>query len=190
MSGLQKTTITPLLEGERVRLTAEKPETLAKYSLRWNLNSEFGRLLGSDALWPYTLKATQKWFEEQSDMMIHFGIRLKEDDRLIGFLELDGIAWQHGDTFVGLGLGEPEFWGRGYGSEALNLGLAFAFLELGLQRVTLGVFEYNSRAIRAYEKLGFQHEGRLRGFLLREGRRWDMLMMAIFRDEWLASRPQ
>ena len=54
-----------------------------------------------------------------------------------------------------------------------------------MNRVTLNVFEYNPRAIRSYEKSGFQHEGRVRGGLLKDGQRWDMIYMGILREEWL-----
>jgi RimJ/RimL family protein N-acetyltransferase len=67
----------------------------------------------------------------------------------------------------------------------MNLLLRFAFTEVNLRRVSLGVFEYNPRAIRTYEKTGFRHEGRVRQFLNKEGRRWDMLFMGIMREEWL-----
>jgi RimJ/RimL family protein N-acetyltransferase len=66
----------------------------------------------------------------------------------------------------------------------MNLILQYAFTELNLRRVTLDVFEYNPRAIRSYEKAGFRHEGRLRGAILREGKRWDMLFMGILREDW------
>ena len=68
--------------------------------------------------------------------------------------------------------------------------LRYAFTELNLQRLTLTVFEYNPRAVRAYEKTGFRHEGRLRQFLNREGRRWDMLFMGILRHEWMEQNGQ
>jgi len=54
-----------------------------------------------------------------------------------------------------------------------------------MNRVTLSVFEYNPRAIRSYEKAGFRHEGRMRGRLNKEGKRWDMLFMGILRKEWM-----
>jgi len=57
-------------------------------------------------------------------------------------------------------------------------------MELNLHRVSLDVFEYNPRAIRSYEKVGFKHEGRVRQALNRDGRRWDILYMGILREEW------
>jgi RimJ/RimL family protein N-acetyltransferase len=66
----------------------------------------------------------------------------------------------------------------------MRLVLRFAFGELNLNRLTLDVFEYNPRAIRSYESAGFKHEGRGRGWLKRDGRRWDMVYMGILRSEW------
>jgi RimJ/RimL family protein N-acetyltransferase len=95
------------------------------------------------------------------------------------------VRWNHGDCWLGIGLGEREYWGKGYGSDALRLILRYAFQELGLQRVTLTVFEYNPRAIRSYEKVGFIHEGRCRKAIHRDGERADLLVMGILRQEWL-----
>jgi RimJ/RimL family protein N-acetyltransferase len=85
---------------------------------------------------------------------------------------------------MGISLGDREYWGKGYGSDAMRLLLRYAFHELNLHRVSLNVFEYNPRAIRSYEKVGFVHEGRMRKFLNREGKRWDILYMGITRQEW------
>ena len=54
-----------------------------------------------------------------------------------------------------------------------------------LNGVTLTMFEYNSRAVRSYEKAGFRHEGRMRQVLNKEGKRWDILTMGILREEWM-----
>jgi len=63
--------------------------------------------------------------------------------------------------------------------------LNYAFSELNLHRVTLGVFSYNTRAIRSYEKAGFNFEGIERSVILRDGSRSDVIIMGILRDEWL-----
>jgi RimJ/RimL family protein N-acetyltransferase len=64
--------------------------------------------------------------------------------------------------------------------------LRYAFDELNLYRVGLDVIESNRRAIRAYEKVGFQREGAVRGAVLREGQRTNLVLMGILRDEWQA----
>ena len=67
----------------------------------------------------------------------------------------------------------------------MRLCLKYAFMELSVYRVSLGLHEYNPRALRSYEKVGFRLEGRTRQDMLREGRRTDSFWMGILRDEWL-----
>ena len=105
------------------------------------------------------------------------------EDKLIGFLGL-WLDLTHSEVWVGVGIGEREYWGKGYGTDVMKLCLQYAFLELGAQRVSLGVHEYNPRAQRVYEKVGFRLEGRSRQDILREGRRFDSLWMGILREEW------
>ena len=52
----------------------------------------------------------------------------------------------------------------------------------------LSVFAFNERARRAYEKAGFQVEGRLREAIARDGRWWDEIQMGILREEWVELR--
>jgi RimJ/RimL family protein N-acetyltransferase len=174
--------------GRLVRLTAEEPEVMGEAFSRWNQNSEFWRLLSDDPTRLWSKKVTQGWVEkgvEKDDPgSVIFSVRSLEDERLIGFVALDGIQWSHGNAYVAIGIGEPRDWSKGYGSDAMRLVLRYAFTELNLHRVSLGVYAYNERAIRSYEKVGFVHEGRARQFVQREGRRWDALAMGILRADW------
>jgi RimJ/RimL family protein N-acetyltransferase len=70
----------------------------------------------------------------------------------------------------------------------MTLALDFAFKELNLHRIQLTVYSYNPRAIRMYEKLGFQLEGTYREFLLRDGQHYDMLLYGLLSHEWLGSK--
>jgi len=177
-----------LFQGELVRLAAPNPSADAEVLARWMHDSEYMRLLdlAPARLWSAThLKAEiEKSWEKDAPDEFFFLIRALADDRLIGLIELDGIRWAHGDCWVGIGLGEREYWGKGYGTDAMRVILRYAFAELNLHRVSLSVFEYNSRAVRSYEKAGFAVEGRVRQFLQRDGRRWDMILMGILREEW------
>jgi RimJ/RimL family protein N-acetyltransferase len=175
--------------GDLVRLVAGDPDEIAAAISRQSRDSEFFRLMDSYPCRLLTREGIKKGIEKDLEKEDFFGfsIRTLADDRLIGDVGLGGMFWNHGDTYLGIGLGEREFWGKGYGSDAMKVALRYAFTELNLRRVTLNVFEYNSRAIRCYEKLGFQHEGRVRKYLNREGRRWDLIYMGILKEEWLAS---
>jgi RimJ/RimL family protein N-acetyltransferase len=178
-----------VLTGKFVRLSAFDPEEMSKAITRWNQNSEYFRLLNSFAYPMQSAKSEAKSMEEDvAEMSLasyFFSIRTLAEDKLIGELGLDVVDWAGRDAFVGLGIGETEYWNKGYGTDIMNVLLRYAFTEINLRRVTLGVFEYNPRAIRSYEKVGFQHEGRRRLALNREGKRWDAVYMGILREEWL-----
>lgn len=179
-----------LLRGELVRLKADNPEVRARCFAQWNQDTEWLRLLDTD---PPRIPSEKKWREmfekdlernDQNDLFL--SICTLENDRMIGFIGLFDLYMNHSDTLVAIALGERKFWGKGYGTDAMRIMLRFAFNELNLRRVGLIVFEYNPRAIRSYEKAGFKHEGRVRGSILREGKRWDFLYMGVLRDEWMA----
>lgn len=179
-----------LLHGELVHLTAENPEVMAGSFYHWYQDTGWLRFLDTEPTRLFSEKKWKEWLEKdleksESERMF-FAIRKLEADTLIGFIGLFELYKQHGDTLVAIALGEREYWGKGYGTDAMRVMLRYAFNELNLRRVGLIVFEYNPRAVRSYEKAGFTHEGRVRGTILREGKRWDFLYMGILKEEWLA----
>jgi RimJ/RimL family protein N-acetyltransferase len=178
-----------LFRGELVRFTLEEPEARAKAKVRWQRDTEFNRLADSDPSQLSSEKKIKEWFEKQSEDGFNperysFSVRTLDEDQYIGFLGL-WVNLIHSEAWVGLGIGEREFWSKGYGSDMMKLCQQYVFAELGLQRLSLGLHEYNPRALRSYEKCGFRLEGRTRKDIMREGRRTDTLWMGILRDEWL-----
>jgi RimJ/RimL family protein N-acetyltransferase len=179
-----------LFHGELVRLTFEEPEAVAKSEVRWQRDSEYVRLADGDPIRLSSEKRIREWHvENRVDRGLQperytFWVRTLAEDKLIGEFGLS-VDLIHSVAWVGIAIGERDFWGKGYGTEMMKLCLRYAFLELGVQRVALGLHEYNPRALRSYEKAGFQLEGRTRGDLMREGKRYDSLWMGILREEWL-----
>ena len=177
-----------LFRGDLVRLTSEEPRAMAEAYSRWNQDSEFWRLMASNPPQLVSVKSAEKWLSEhlepESVKYFSFGIRTLSDDRLVGDIGLDEPNWTNRYSFVGISIGDRQDWGKGYGTDAMRLLLRYAFTELNLQQVSLTVFEYNPRAIRSYQKVGFKEEGRIRGLLHREGQRWDLLFMGILKSEW------
>ena len=181
-----------LLHGALLRLAAVEPKELAEAAFLWNRDSEYQRLSRIDASNQVSLKKLIEWSERDMEKypppFYYFAIRTLKDDRFIGSCGLNGELFPHGEASVGIGIGERELWGKGYGTDAMMVILRYGFQELNLRRVSLTTSEFNPRAIRSYEKAGFVLEGRERGYFLRENRRWDMVFMGILRDEWLAGR--
>jgi RimJ/RimL family protein N-acetyltransferase len=178
-----------LFRGELVRFTSEEPEARAKIEFQWQRDTEFYRLADSDPVIIQSEKSLRESFERQNENGFKperyvFEVRTLDEDKHIGFLGL-WVDLIHKEVWVGLGIGDREFWGKGYGTDMMRLCLRYAFTELNVQRVTLGLHEYNPRALRSYEKAGFRLEGRTRQDLMREGKRYDSLWMGILREEWM-----
>lgn len=179
-----------LFHGEFVRLTAEAPDVRAKIEVHWQRDSEYRRLLDSEPAMVVSEKWLKDWFEKRNEEEFSpnryvFSIRTLVEEKLIGFFSL-WVDLIHSEAWVGIGIGEREFWGKGYGTDMMKLCLRYAFTELNVHRVSLGLHSYNPRALKSYEKAGFQLEGCTRKDTLREGKRTDGLWMGILREEWLA----
>jgi diamine N-acetyltransferase len=137
---------------------------------------------------PLSAAAEREWLEglhkRPEDHV--FGIALRETEALIGSCGLHRVTFPHRSAELGIQIGEP---GKGYGSEAIKLLLAYGFDTLGLHRIELRVYESNPRAIRCYERAGFRREGEKREARWWAGRWWSVLEYAILESERPASSP-
>jgi RimJ/RimL family protein N-acetyltransferase len=104
--------------------------------------------------------------------------------RVIGSVRLWRISEGNKSAMLTIYIGDKACWGRGYGTDALRLALREAFGPMGLKRVELHVFAFNTRAIRSYEKAGFTREGVRRMALIRGDQQHDILVMGILREEF------
>ncbi len=144
----------------------------------------------SEVLWnapyrPVSEAQHAEWFEtiqRRKDTAI-FGIRLLDTQRLIGSCQLHSISEIHRSAELQIRLGESDGRGHGYGTEAVQILLDFAFKDLNLHRVCVHVLGTNERALRLYEKVGFHREGTLREAAHIDGRYVDVALLGILRDE-------
>lgn len=177
-----------LFSGKLVRLAAYASDDNAIIA-HWSENPEFLRLVDTDVARPLSEEqVTERYNRMSGPSNFYFSLRTLDDDRLIGFVALHSIEWNNGVSALSIGIGDPQDWGKGFGSDALQIILRYAFTELNLHRVGLDVISYNARAIRAYEKAGFRHEGERREMVHREGARHSVIVMGILRPEWEAQQ--
>lgn len=178
------------LEAQDILLGPIDHETHADIESRWTHDADFMRameLTPSQPLSPEMVQLQYAAIEEQINVqkdLYYFTIRAREDDHFIGKAMLEWIDWTSGNGYLRLGIGEPDFRGRGYGSQALNLLLTFAFEELGMYRVTAVVPAYNEGAIRLFQKFDFTEEVRRRKALFRDGQFWDIVSFGLLKAEW------
>jgi RimJ/RimL family protein N-acetyltransferase len=152
---------------------------------RWSNDSEFRRYQDSRPAMPESAGefASRRDRTQETDRF-EFRLRTIDDDRLIGFVNLLDIEWSQRNAMLAVGIADREYWGRGYGSDAVELMLSYAFDELNLDRVDLNVWSLNPRAIRAYEKAGFRRQVVVRGDTLKDGLRSDSILMTISYEDW------
>jgi RimJ/RimL family protein N-acetyltransferase len=116
------------------------------------------------------------------------GDSVRGGDLRAGYVELFNIK-QRGSAFITRMLVHPRFRGRGVGPEMLRQVLERGFGEFNLHRIELNVYDFNTPAIRCYEKAGFQKEGLMRGITFTGREYWNAYRMAILEEEW-RSRPR
>jgi len=177
------------LEGETVELRRHARENYGLYA-RWYGDPEIWHLT-SWALSPLNRSAVEKLFEDRelSPIDDSFAIHIKDDDEPVGVISLMNISDANASAELSVIVGHPDNRHQGYGTEAIELLIRYAFEELGLNRVGLSAFDFNGEAISAYEKLGFAVEGRYRQAIKRNSGFHDAILMSILKNEWQAETP-
>lgn len=155
----------------------------------WFADEEFLKFYDYVPPVPMTKLEVNKIFDdyeknEESDV---FAIKLKESNQIIGIAGFDDIVEENKVATLFIGIGDKNIRGRGYGKEALNLLLKYGFNELDFHRIQLNVLEFNHAAIALYEKAGFIKEGSYREFVLRDEKRFDLLLYGLLKSEWSKS---
>ncbi len=174
-----------MIYGERVRLRAIEREDVPRF-VRWFNDPEVRQFLTMYR--PLSRAEEERWVESlasrREDVVLAIEVRAGDQWVHIGNVGLHRIDWKNRTATLGIVIGEREYWGKGYGTEAVRTMLRYAFEELGLNRVELETYSFNPRAIRCYEKAGFKREGVRRQALYRNGKFHDVILMGILRDEF------
>lgn len=136
---------------------------------------------------PINLDDETDWYEGQrkDTTTQNFAIVITQEQRLIGSVGLMKIDHKDQNAELGIMIGDKTQWGQGYGQEAIQLLLDFAFTQMNLHRIYLRVNASHTAGIRCYQRCGFIEEGRLRQVVYHHGRFEDQLMMSLLRSEYL-----
>ncbi|PTU84616.1 N-acetyltransferase [Staphylococcus pasteuri] len=145
--------------------------------LNWMKNDKLRYLIGTT--FPITELEHENWFQnrmlEKDNRM--FVIEL-ENETAIGIVGFKNLDWINSNSELFIYIGDENYWGKGYGKEALKLLINFAFNSLNLHMLYLEVFSYNENATKMYEKLGFKQDGILRQSKYQDGQYYDKIIMS------------
>ena len=177
----------PTLQGEMIVL---RPIRADDAEAMWDMltDPEGNRLTGTTRV--FTHEEIDAWCasREQAQGRYDFAVTTSGDDEYRGEIVLNDIDEEVRCAGLRLAM-RPAYRGRGYGTEAIELVLGFAFDGLDLHRVELEALSINTRAVSLYENIGFRVEGRRRD-AYRDGDGWcDAVVMSMLEDEYRAGRP-
>lgn len=98
--------------------------------------------------------------KKMSDNCLFYGIFLSENDEHVGNVKLEPIDFENKTATLGILIGNIKYWGKGYCKEAITVLTDYAFNQLNVDFIDLGVYTDNIAAIKCYEKAGFSEVGR------------------------------
>lgn len=131
--------------------------------------------------WQITLEEFKNRLDTQHFYLIYI------DDKLVGEMNYmvdpshlhkraPGTAW------IGITIGEESGRGKGIGFNAIQY-LEEEIKKQGLTRIELGVFEYNTRAYKLYQQLGYQEIARIANFTYWNNCMWSDIRMEKYLGE-------
>ncbi|WP_366938276.1 GNAT family protein [uncultured Clostridium sp.] len=149
---------------------------------------EITKNLALGSIFPVSLDEEEEFIRKScarsDDMTCNFAIESLEDGEYIGGCGINETDLKNRNCTVGIFIGEKELWGQGYGTDAMEVLIQYAFNELNFEKIKLSVYSFNSRAIKCYANLGFVEEGQLKKEIFREGKYHDVILMAMFREDY------
>jgi RimJ/RimL family protein N-acetyltransferase len=180
-----------MIYGTSLRFRAIDREDLPTF-VKWLNDPDV--LPGIGIYLPYSMTDEEDWFDSMHKRPAsehNLAIEVKELTsqgeetwKLIGSCGFFNYDQRNASAEFGIMIGVKSYWDKGFGTEAVRLLVRHGFETINLNRIYLRVLETNPRAIRAYEKAGFTHEGRQRQADFKNGRYLDMLVMSMLRSEF------
>jgi RimJ/RimL family protein N-acetyltransferase len=172
------------LVGEKCYLSPCRLDDAEKWA-EWFNDLAVTLPLGDEAYTPSTSGSEREAIEDIIKSKAHiFTIVDLAGEIPLGRCLLFNVDHVNRSAMLGVLIGEKTYWGKGYGHEAVKLLLDYGFNLLNLHSIMLGVFSFNERAIRSYQKVGFKEIGRRRQARVVGGHKFDVIFMDILADEF------
>ncbi len=174
----------PFIIGDKLYLRGLKRSDLEGGYFAWLDDREVTQYMDS-GIFPNAMEKMEEFY--RSTVLSHdnaiFAIVDKKTDKHIGNIKLGPINWISRFAPLGIMIGNKEFWGKGYGTEAIGLVVDYAFNRLNLHKVIAGVILINYGSVKAFQKSGFETEGTFKSQFFHNGAYYDSLYLGIVNKE-------
>ncbi len=150
-----------MIRGTRIYLRMILPQDADRKYLAWMNDVQVNRFLES-RLQKWNIQKLKRFITEinKSKNYLFLAIIDKDSNRHIGNIKLGPIHSAHRFADIGILIGEKDFWGRGFATEAIKLLKGYSFNTFKLHKLTAGAYSKNTGSIKAFKKAGFKIEGK------------------------------
>ena len=168
--------------GQKIRLRLMRAED-TEAIVRWRNNPRVQKNFIYQK--PFTKEGHENWIKTMVDTgkVVQFIIEDLTDGRPVGSVYFRDVDREYEKAEYGIFIGEDDAVGKGFGSEAAKLAVAYGFEELKLHKIFLRALADNGGAIRSYEKAGFVREGYFQDEVKIGGQFRDVVFMAILNPD-------
>ena len=168
----------------RIFLRALEPEDY-KETIKWRCDEEIQNMVGGPKYF-VSIEKEKEWVRNTifDNERIVLGICLKENNKLIGTVNIQEFDWINRACHVPILIGDKDEWSKGYATEARMLALRFAFYERNMNRVWATIIDTNVSSVKMHEKCGYKQEGVLRQSIYKNGTFHDQIVMSILKEEF------
>lgn len=118
-----------------------------------------------------------------------WAITLREDDNIIGVIDLLKFDEEANSCSFAYMLGQ-DFWGKGYGTEALNAVMEFAFTKMEIAKIEAEHFGANIASGAVMRKAGMIYQGTVPGKYEKDGIVYDAPQYIMTREQWILKRKE
>jgi RimJ/RimL family protein N-acetyltransferase len=169
----------------RVYLRAFEPEDSIKIH-QWRQDKDISRNFSGVPLFSSTLNE-KKWVEDKifDKNSVSCAICLTDNHEFIGCIFLNDIDYHNRSGHIPVFIGEKNFWGKGYATDARIIMLKYAIFERGLERIWARVLEDNGGAVKMLENCGYKKEGLLRKSIFKEGLFINEIILSVLKDDFI-----
>lgn len=174
-----------LVRGDRLALAGLRPEDVGGSYLRWMDDPEVLRFTEARHT-RHTPESLREFVIGcMNNTALHLlGIFEMSTGRHVGNLKIGPVHPLYKTASLGIIVGEKDCWGKGYATEAISLAETYAFVDVGLQKLTAGCIARNGGAACAFRKAGFKLEGVRRKQNFCEGEWMDEMIFGILAEEY------
>jgi RimJ/RimL family protein N-acetyltransferase len=158
--------------------------------LSWvKTEAEMVQWAGHAFVWPMTDRQFRAHLKQaRAPLPTLYPFALVDRRRLVGYCELSDHRRASNSAMLSRVIVAPRRRGNGYGTLMIQEALRLGFVEFGVNRIGLGVFDFNEAAIKCYERAGFIREGTLRESAKVGDSYWNCHLMSILQKEWTHRR--